>query len=88
MLLEAKLPDLLLDLADQYGNAFPRPGHAAVEFTVIHENVSFSHAKENIEALLTLHGVRASQIDITPGVEQRGKTNRRIRIVIPRDQVL
>ena len=59
---EARLPDLLIALHDQYGAAFPKPSGMVVKFHVIHENATYPQAKSEIEALLTLHGVVVSEI--------------------------
>ena len=85
---EALLPDLLIDLADQYDNAFPRPGHLVVSFTVIHERTTFEKAKAEIEALLTLHGIIPHNLDITPGPEVKAKTNRSIKFSVAKDLVM
>ena len=88
MLTEARLPDLVLDLSDQYGNAFPRPSGMSIRFSVIHENATYQKAKAEIEALLTLHGIIPSSISITPGPEARGKINRRINLSIAKDLLM
>ena len=85
---EARLPDLLLDLADQYGNAFPKPQGMVIEFTVIAENTTYKKAKAEIEAILTLHGLIASSIVITPGLEKPAKVNRSVKITIAKDLLM
>jgi len=84
-LTEARLPDLLIDLHDQYGMAFPKPEGLVVNFTVIAENTTYKKAKAEIEALLTLHGLIASTLTITPGLENPAKVNRSIKISIAKD---
>jgi hypothetical protein len=87
-LAEARLPDLLLDLHDQYGAAFPKPAGLAVNFSVFHENVTYQKAKAEIEALLTLHGVIPSSLVITPGPEVRGRASRVIKLAVAKDLLL
>lgn len=84
---EARLPDLLLDLADQYGNAFPKPQGMVIVFTLIRENVTYKAAKAEIEALLTLHGVIGT-ITIIPGPEVAGKVNRTIKLSVAKDLLM
>ena len=84
---EARLPDLLLDLADQYGNAFPKPQGMVIVFTLIRENVTYKAAKAEIEALLTLHGVIGT-VTITPGPEVAGKVNRTIKLSVAKDLLM
>jgi hypothetical protein len=86
--IEARLPDLLIDLHDQYGAAFPRPEGLVVRFNVIHDNATYKQAKAEIEALLALHGVVPSELTITPGPEQPGKTNRSVKIAIAKDLLM
>lgn len=87
-LTEARLPDLLIDLHDQYGAAFPRPAGMVVKFSVVHENVTYKKAKAEIEALLTLHGLMTSDLTITPGPEKPEKWNRSIKFSISKDLLM
>lgn len=82
-LFESKLPDLLIDLHDQYGSAFPKPQGQMMVFEVIHESATWSRAKAEIEALLALHGISATRLEVKPGPEVKGKFNRRIHVEIP-----
>jgi len=84
----ARLPDLLIDLHDQYGAAFPRPSGMAINFAVVHENVTYKKAKAEIEALLTLHGVIPSDLSITPGPEKPEKWNRSIKFSVSKDLLM
>lgn len=83
-LLEARLPELLIDLHDQYGSAFPKPQGLAITFTLFCKNVTYSKAKANIDALLALHGVVGTVV-ITPGPEVVGRVNRVIKLSIAKD---
>lgn len=85
---EARLPDLLIDLHDQYGAAFPKPAGLVVNFNVIHENTTYQKAKAEIEALLTLHGIIPSSLTITPGPEVKTKTNRSIKLSVAKDLLM
>lgn len=87
-LTEARLPDLLIDLHDQYGAVFPRPAGMVVKFSVVHENATFKKAKAEIEALLTLHGLMASDLSIVPGPEKPEKWNRNIKFSISKDLLM
>ena len=86
-LIEA-LPDLLIDLSDQYGHAFPKPSGMSIQFTVIHNNTTYKKAKAEIEALLTLHGIIPSNLSITPGPEVASKINRSIKISVAKDLLM
>lgn len=79
---EARLPDLVIDLFDQYGSSNARPTGEIINFQVIHANTTYLKAKAEIEALLTLHGLKASTLTITPGPEIKVKTNRSIKFSI------
>lgn len=83
-LTEARLPDLLIDLHDQYGMAFPKPQGMVITFTLIPERVTYARAKADIDALLALHGVVGTAV-ITPGPEVVGKVNRTIRLSVAKD---
>lgn len=85
---EANLPDLLIDLYDQYGPAFPRPAGLVIRFQVIHKKTTYENAKKEIEALLTLHGVIPSNLTITPGPEVKVKINRSIKFEVAKDTVM
>lgn len=87
-LVEARLPDLLIDLHDQYGGAFPRPQGLVIGFQLIHENVTYKKAKNEIDALLALHGVVPSSLTITPGPEMPAKINRTIKFTVARDLLM
>ena len=58
---------------------------AVIVFTVIAERTTYKQAKAEIEAILTLHGLRANNIIITPGMEQPAKINRSIKITVAKD---
>lgn len=88
MTLMEALPDLLIDLHDQYGGAFPRPSGMVINFSVIHENTTYKKAKAEIEALLTLHGIIPSGLTITPGPEVKEKWNRNIKFSIAKDLLM
>jgi len=88
MTLTEALPDLLIDLHDQYGNAFPRPQGLALTFQVFHKNTTYPKAKAEIDALLALHGIIPSKLTITPGLEVRGKTDRSIKIEVAKDLLM
>ena len=85
---EARLPDLLIDLHDQYGGAFPRPDGLVIRFSVIHDNTTYKKAKAEIDALLALNGVVPSELTITPGPEIPGKVNRNIKIAVAKDLLI
>lgn len=86
-LVEARLPDLLLDLHDQYGNAFPKPQGMAITFTLIREKTTYQIAKKEIDALLALHGV-VGTVNITPGPEVPVKVNRTIKLQVAKDLLM
>ena len=77
---EARLPDLLLDLADLYGNAFPRPKGSLIQFTVIDENTTYEKAAEKIKGVLNSNGLVPTSLTISPGPEQRKPFNRSVVI--------
>ncbi len=83
--IEENLSDLIIDLHDQYGSAFPRPAGMVVKFQVVHDNATFQKAKAEIEALLTLHGIIPSSLEITPGPEVKGKFNRNVKFSVATD---
>ena len=83
-LLEARLPELLIDLHDQYGMAFPKPQGMAITFTLIRKNTTYSKAKSEIDALLALHGVVGSAV-IAPGPDVVGRVNRTIKLSVAKD---
>jgi hypothetical protein len=87
-LLEALLTDLLLDLTDQYGNAFPRPAGLVLNFQVIAPNTTYAKAKKDIEALLTLYGLIPSNLTVMPGPEVSKPFNRSIRFGIAKDLLI
>lgn len=86
-LTEARLPDLLIDLHDQYGMSFPKPQGLAITFTLIDERTTYQKAKNEIDALLALHGVVGS-VNITPGPEVPGKVNRTVKLSIAKDLLM
>lgn len=86
-LLEARLPDLLIDLTDQYGMAFPKPQGMVIIFTLIREKVTYKTAKAEIEALMTLHGIIGT-VTITPGPEVMGKATRTIKLSVAKDLLM
>jgi hypothetical protein len=83
--IQENLSGLILDLHDVYGSAFPRPQGMVVKFQVVHDNTTFKKAKAEIEALLTLHGIIPSDLQITPGPEVKGKFNRSVKFSISTD---
>ncbi len=85
MTLNENLAGLIIDLHDAYGSAFPRPSGMVVKFQVVHDNATFQKAKAEIEALLTLHGIIPSDLQITPGPEVKGKFNRCIKFSVSTD---
>jgi hypothetical protein len=85
---EARLPDLLIDLHDQYGAAFPKPAGLVIKFNVIDDNTTYQKAKAEIEALLAVHGIIPSSLTITPGPEDKTKTNRSIKLEIAKDLLM
>lgn len=87
-LTEARLPDLLIDLHDQYGFASPKPRGMVVEFTVIHENTTYDNAVKSIDALLTLHGLAASSMSITPGPQGKKKWNFKVVFTVAKDLLM
>ena len=87
-LFEAILTDLLLDLTDQYGSAFPRPSGLVLNFQVIAPNTTYQKAKKDIEALLTLYGVIPSNLTVMPGPEISKPFNRSIRFAVAKDLLL
>lgn len=86
-LVEARLPDLLIDLHDQYGSAFPKPSGMVIHFTLVAENTTYQKAKAELEALLTLHGLFGNFV-ITPGPETKTKVNRTIKLTVAKDLLL
>jgi len=88
MTLTEALPDLLIDLHDQYGGAFPRPQGMAIMFSVIHDDTTYQKAKAEIDALLALHGVIPSEMTITPGPEVKQKWNRNIKFSVAKDLLM
>jgi len=74
------LTDLILDLHDHYGSAFPRPSGAIIQFTVVDEQTTYKKAQKKIVGILSSHGLLPAQMDITP--KEPGPTN--YRIVVPR----
>ena len=87
-LAEARLPDLLIDLHDQYGAAYPQPKGLLIYFNVIHKKATYAKAKAEIDALLTLNGIIPSELTITPGPEVPEKINRSIKIGIAKDLLM
>jgi hypothetical protein len=87
-LLEALLPDFVLDLSAQYGQANPRPAGILIRFNVVDENTTYAKARANIEALLALYGVTANNLSIEPGPEVKGRFNRGIRFAVRRSQLM
>lgn len=85
MNLTENLSDLIIDLHDQYGSAFPRPQGMVVKFQVVHDNTTYKNAKAEIEALLTLHGIIPSDLQITPGPEVKTKFNRNVKFSVSTD---
>lgn len=83
-LTEARLPELLIDLHDQYGMSFPKPQGMVITFTLIRKNTTYSKAKAEIDSLLALHGVVGTVV-IEPGSEVVGKVTRTIKLAIAKD---
>ena len=81
------LADLILDLHEQYGSAFPKPSGMVVKFQVIHENTTYQEAKSALKALLTMHGLTPLDLVITPGPEVKKKWNRSLKFSVPTDLV-
>jgi hypothetical protein len=88
MTLNEALPDLLIDLFDQYGESFPKPSGLTIGFTLIDDNTTYEKAKAEIEALLTVHGIIPSKLTITPGPENKKKINRSIKLEIAKDLLM
>lgn len=84
----AKLPNLVIDLFDQYGSCHPRPSGDVLTFQVIHVNVTYQKAKAEIEAVLTLHGISAMNLHVTPGPEVKGKFNRSVKFAIAKNSLM
>jgi len=84
---EARLPDFVIDLHDQYGMAFPKPQGMVITFTLIRKNITYAKAKAEIEALLAIHGIVGS-VEIVPGAEVVGKVSRTIKLSIAKDLLL
>lgn len=85
---EALLTDLLLDLTDQYGSAFPRPAGLVLNFQVIAPNTTYIKAKKDIEALLTLYGLTPNNLTVMPGPEVSRPFNRSVRFAIAKDLLI
>jgi hypothetical protein len=84
----AKLPNLVIDLFDQYGSCHPRPSGDVLTFQVIHENTTFPKAKAEIEALLTVHGITANSLSIAPGLEVNKKVNRSVKFSVAKNLLM
>ena len=85
---EARLPDVMIDLSGQYGVVQPRPSGLVINFNVVDENTTYAKAKAGLEALLTLHGIFASSLSITPGPEVKTRFNRNIKFGIATDLLM
>ena len=87
-LLEARLPDVMLDLHDVYGNVFPKPQGDVILFTVFDKNTTSEKAAAKVNALLAEHGVSAVQMVITPGPEEKKAKDRKITVALPKDDLM
>lgn len=84
VLTEDHLGDLVLDLHDYYGLAFPRPRGAVIEFKVVHVKSTMQEAENQIKSILSKHGVRPLDLKITPGRELAGKVTRTLTFAVPK----
>ena len=82
MTLTENLSNLVIDLHDMYGGAFPRPEGMVIRFNVVHEKDTYQKARAEINALLDLHGLIVSEMTITPGPEVKQKWNRDIKFAV------
>ena len=85
---EARLPDLLLDLADIYGNAFPRPKGNVLQFTLVDDNTTYETALEKITGILNNNGLTPLGLTVTPGPEQKKPFNRSIIILMAKGDLM
>jgi hypothetical protein len=84
---EARLPDILLDLADIYGNAFPRPRGNIIQFTLVDENTTYEKAAAKIQEVLDRQGVNPT-VTITPGPEVIKPWNRSIILLFQKNTLM
>ena len=84
---EARLPDILLDLADIYGNAYPRPRGAIIQFTLVDENTTYEAAAAKIKDVLDRQGVRPT-VTITPGPEVKKPWNRTLILLFAKSSLM
>lgn len=85
---EACLPDLLLDLADIYGNAFPRPRGRVIQFTLVDERTTYSKALAKIQGVLQSNGVEPVSLTVNPGPETPALFNRSIVLLVAKDDLM
>jgi hypothetical protein len=85
---EARLPDVLLDLADVYGAAFPRPRGLVIQFTLIDARTTAEKAMAKVQKILDRHGILPSKLIVKPGPEVREPFNRTVTLEIQKDLLM
>jgi hypothetical protein len=87
-LMEAKLPDVLIDLHDLYTAVKVRPVGPEITFHFVAENTTYSQTHKEVVDFLNRHQIAANEIMIQPGAEQKRKWNRAVTLRIAKSALI
>ena len=87
ILLEANLPDLLIDLYDNFGNVYPVPNGRVVQITVIVNKCTYQKALERLVKVLVSSGIPPLSLVISPDETVRGRVNRKVTFGVRASEV-